>query len=128
VIFKKRGNLYVRDMDSNGNDYYELKEYFELYKNRIRIKEAPFEYSTFEFNRACRYTKVEYDFINLLIFQFIKVIFKKFIGKDTIKHRICSEDTARMFNIIYNYFENPEEITPSQIDNLTKNWKVIWNG
>ena len=60
-----------------------------------------------------------------LFFQLVKSVFKVFIGKNTIKHRICAEDTGRMFNILNEWFRNLEQITPNEIDEMTKDWEVI---
>ena len=122
IIFRCRGELCVRDMDYNGNTLFSLEEYRRKYAGRGRIKINPYEDDVTVFNVNCRCKRVKYDFLNLLIFQVFKSFFGVFVGKNTIRYRICSEDCARMFNKIKPIFRNPEQITPSEIDKF-----ISWN-
>ena len=128
IIYSDNNKLYVREMENKGSVSIELERYLKENKGRIKIKGHESIFATPEFNKKCKYEKVEYDFISLFFFQLIKVIINKSIGKETLYKRKCSEDTSRMFNILFNIFENVEHITPSNIDDLTKNWKIVWIG
>ena len=129
IIFRKENQLFVRDMDVKGNSTIELFDYFKLYKGRITIKQSPFKFDKTRleyFNTECYYNEADYDYFNLLFFQLIKTFFGFFIGKNTIRHRTCSEDVARMFNVLKsNYFKKPEQITPGEIDKFTNDWITI---
>ena len=128
IIYSFCGDLYVRDVDICGNESILLSDYIEKYKHRITIKSHPYNFDSkilYHFNTKCRTEYIKYDFANLFIFQFIKFIFHKFVGKETKLKRTCSEDTSRMFNLLDNIFENPEEITPTEVAEQIKKWQTI---
>ena len=125
IVFRWRGELHVRDMDYNGNNFLPLEEYRKKYAGRGRVKINPYDADVMVFNLNCRYNHAEYDFLNLLLFQVVKSIFGVFIGKNTIRYRICSEDCARMFNKIKPIFRNPEALTPTNLDEMIS-WDEIY--
>lgn len=129
IVYKEDDEFYVRDMDMRGVVRYKFIDYLAIFNDRIKVKENPFESPSHMvdfFNNECITREVTYEFKNTLFFQLIKVMTGRFLGKDTLDTRSCSEDTARLFNCLKYWFWCPESIAPSDIDLITKEWKTVY--
>lgn len=130
IIYQSNNETFVRDMDKKGNEPYTINQYRKIYGNRMEIKINPHnlynEILIKKFSDECENLDVKYDYFNLLFFQLIKSMFHKFIGKETKTKRICSEDVARIYNVLNPYFFlKPEEITPNELSEYISYWKTL---
>ncbi len=121
IVYQFEDVFYVREMDVKGNRSIEYYEYLKIHEARVK-EVIPFginiAYSRLQmFNRKCHNTTAVYDFSNLLFFQVFKGLFSK---KETKYKRICSEDTARMYNILDYTFSDPENVNPQLLYDIIK--------
>ncbi|MBD3198011.1 MAG: hypothetical protein GF317_23375 [Candidatus Lokiarchaeota archaeon] len=119
IIYFYEGHYYVRDMNFNGNNGIKLSVYIDKYKNRLKRIKNPFYQDYFDmqiFNSRCHYQKNKYEYKNLFLWQLIRHIFNKWIGKETVIKRTCSEDVSRMLNILKpNFVYYPDKISPNEL-------------
>lgn len=119
IIYSYQGMLWVRDMDTLGVAHIPLSDYLDMYSARlVWVWRNDLDYTRHRldsFNYQCKTTKTKYDYKNLFIYQVVKLIFRKFVGKNTPLKRTCSEDVARSLNILEQTFDKPEESTPTAL-------------
>ena len=119
ITFKKEdGQMYIREMDYKGSEINTtLDEYINLYRDRIYVMKVWLPFNNEEkikLRNAATNLNVKYEFIGL-VWQLYKSITGKFIGRKTLLKRVCSEDTARVYNNVRFYFEKPYEKTPMDL-------------
>jgi hypothetical protein len=120
LIYSRDGILYVREMEWEGVRHIMLSKYIdEVTEERISflVKKEPLNNEQLiVYNTLCKSEDAKYDYFNLIVYQLIKVLTNKFIGRDTTYRRNCAEDTARVYNkVVPNLFSKVREITPNQI-------------
>jgi len=123
IIYKSKGVLMVRDMDKHGDEHYTLKKYTELFHDRMEIVNMNHNASQEKivwFNNNCMNNKVKYDYVNTFVFQLVKSLTKKFIGKQSVYHRMCAEDVQRQYNILDDVFKTPEYTNPNELYKIVK--------
>jgi len=117
IVYKSPdGNMMVREMEKDGNIKIDLITYLKEYENRIYgIYEETKKSERLEvFNGYCHNQRSEYDFVNLLLKQPLKDITD--IKLNSPLKRICSEDTARCYNVLFpNTFTDVESTQPSDV-------------
>ena len=115
VTFLKNDKLYVREMKAYGVVFTYFPNYLKKHEGRCIVALNLRFGNEEKYNKYCNENFVKYDYKNLLIWQPIKFLFSIFVGKDTPKARICSEDSARCVNVFCNIIENPEKISPNEL-------------
>jgi len=130
IVYKRYGETYVRDMDKYGDDHYPIETYLEMYKDRIEIKLNPiidFPWHIMEtFNFSCFLNEVKYDYVNTFVYQVVRRITHKFIGRDTTWSRMCAEDVQRQYNLLVpGFFATPEKTNPNELFFKVENWQTL---
>ena len=116
IIYSDKKELIVRELDRDGIIPIPLNEYINKFKDRIEIVKMPAIQSVMSinaFNFSCKHSQVEYELINLFVWQSFRAIFHRWIGTDTPYKRICSEDVARQYNKLDYVFLTPEKTNPN---------------
>jgi len=131
IVYERDGTLKVAEMDKE-KETESLSLYLNKYKGRIIIKSSPIQIHGKRleiFNNNAHFSHYRYDYSNLFIYQVIKELTGKFIGRNTKYKQICSEFVARKYNLYVNnrYFKEPEEISPKDVWDLTSNWNIIYD-
>lgn len=127
IIYRSGSELYVREMEKNGDEHKTLVEYNKIYGKRMYIKVNPFDIESNKvekFNLSCETVRVKYDYWNTFFFQIIKVLFGRFLGKKTTLHRMCAEDAQRQFNLLKDIFKTPEKTSPNDLWYMICDWKI----
>ncbi len=127
IVYKRYGETYVRDMDKFGDDHYPIEEYLDLYKGRIELKLNPYFDQPWHiletFNFSCFLNEVKYDYVNTFVYQVVRRLTHKFIGRETTWSRMCAEDVQRQYNLLVpEFFETPEKTNPNEVFFKVANW------
>ena len=116
IIYSNDGVLFVRDMDSKGNENYTLMEYVEIYGNRMEIYHHNLKIVNYKlFNESCLNDDVNYDYLNTFVWQLSRELCHIWFGWNTPYKRMCSEDVQREFNLLRWTFKYPEQVNPNQL-------------
>lgn len=138
IIVKAYGIYWVVEAVETGVGFTLLTDYLKSYERKekdlliLRLKEDDFEIKIPE-EMLMRFilpkTKTGYDYVNLLIYQPVKFIWKKLTGKEIwigrkrIKSHIrfiCGEWVAYLYNEFYGYFPKWHKVAPVDLYNSEK--------
>ena len=113
TVYYRNNVPYVREMGFWGVSRMPYENYIKKYEKRIFGIKIIENFANFEkYNYACDNYFTRYDYTSLFM-QIIESIFVNFTWKNTEYKRTCSEDSARMINILNpEFFKNPETETP----------------
>lgn len=125
LVYKDNDNneMYVREMEYDGDRHTLYSEYRKKYSERI-FAEIDLEENVNKYNYdyVCKNAHVKYDYSSLFIKFPLLYFFNKILCFFTINKRTCSEDCARIINIMYPFkIKNVEYITPTKLFNLMRN-------
>ena len=127
IVFKAtiddETNLYVRDMEAEGNVPILLKEYKKIFRDRLEIVPMPKINNAkviAQFNREALSRHVKYDYLNTFVWQVLRALGHKWIGWNTPYKRMCAEDVQRMYNMLNPIFNTPEQTNPNELYKFIK--------
>lgn len=130
LVYLDNNVQYVREMEQNGTKIILYSDYIKRFKDRINVEiDLPNNANKYYFDYKCKNDIVKYDYSSLFIKFPLLYLFDIIIKTCTINKRTCSEDCARMINILKPYFvKRVEYKTPQKLyEYLNKNINTLNN-
>lgn len=122
LVYLDNNVQYVREMEQNGTKKTHYSDYLKQYGDRLFEEiELPDNVNKYCFDYECKTNIVKYDYSSLFIKIPLLYLFDIIIKTCTINKRTCSEDCARMINILTpNFVKEVEYKTPQKLYEFLK--------